>query len=268
MHKFLAILALTVLTLSGTARATSYQLESAESPATPTFDAAQQWLVDWMVEREPLDARIYYEDALETPEERLARYQSIAEDALITATMSKPLFRGDWGLVRTAAFLIATAYHESRFLRHVDYGIGKYARNGESWCLLQVWVPEGKRTIPWNVVEDRLPRQNDPSHEIQEGFTGPDLVSDRRACFQAGLRVMRSSLGTCRHLPLEERLSAFTSGSCDRGRKESRTRVRTALNMLGSTWDVWSKLNVSELPPEVTLLLSKENPMPVLVPKG
>lgn len=41
-------------------------------------------------------------------------------------------------------------------------------------------------------------------------------------------RMMRESMRACRALPVEQRLSLYASGSCDRGHKQSAWRMRLA----------------------------------------
>ena len=48
----------------------------------------------------------------------------------------------------------------------------------------------------------------------REGWTGHDLVTDRRLCFRAGLHILRSSFGVCHALPVDDRLSAYATGHC------------------------------------------------------
>jgi hypothetical protein len=61
------------------------------------------------------------------------------------------------------------------------------------------------------------------------GFSGEDLVKDRKACFMEGMRIVRGSFSVCRSMPFDQRLSAYASGSCDKGREKSKQRVRTGM---------------------------------------
>jgi hypothetical protein len=149
----------------------------------------------------------------ETREEGAARYREIATAAAIVAydTDTPPLFEGRNGRARTLALLLSVAFHESGFLRHVDFGIGPRARgdSGQSWCLMQIKVGMG-RTI--------------------QGWSGTDLVANRQRCFRAGLEMMRWSFQACRDNPSMELLDAYTSGRCDHGKIESRKRMESALD--------------------------------------
>jgi len=142
----------------------------------------------------------------ETVAERKGRYASIARDVeeLVFDEKTRPVFGGPHGRARTAALLLAVAYHESGFMKDVDIGpcyrgkSGQSTRcdSGKSACLMQIRIADGK---------------------TPEGYTREDLFQDRKKCFRAGLRLLRSSLGMCKHLPLKHRLAAYASGSCDKG---------------------------------------------------
>jgi hypothetical protein len=123
----------------------------------------------------------------------LARYEAIAQDlaAVVLDEHEAPLFEGATGRAQTALLLAAVASMESDFRKEVDTGKLR-GDNGRSWCILQVQV-YGKTPEQW---------------------TGQDLVDDRKRCLRSGLRVMRESFRMCKALPLEYRLSGYTSGSC------------------------------------------------------
>jgi hypothetical protein len=151
----------------------------------------------------------------ESRDETVAHYRQIAADAVAVAydAETSPLFPGKDGRARTALLLLSVAFHESSFRRDVDLGIGPHARgdSGQSWCLMQMQVGDG-RTI--------------------EGWTGPDLVRDRKLCFVAGLAAIKRSFFACRANPTTERLNAYTSGSCAGGAARSRDRVGAALSWI------------------------------------
>ena len=142
----------------------------------------------------------------ETTEERRERYADIGRDLYAFAYHpdTKPVFGGKKGRARTAALLLAIAYHESGFAKDVDKGPCYRGKNGDSArcdsglsaCLMQIHL--GKGTTP-------------------EGWTQKDLFDDRKKCFGAGLRLIRKSFSACRSLPLKHRLNAYASGSCAKG---------------------------------------------------
>lgn len=142
----------------------------------------------------------------ETVAERRERFTAIAADleSFVFDEKTRPVFGGAHGRARTAALVLAVAYHESGFMKDVDIGPCYRGKNGQSTrcdsgksaCLMQIRIADGK---------------------TPEGYTREELFKDRRKCFESGLRLLRSSLGMCKHLPLKHRLAAYASGSCDKG---------------------------------------------------
>jgi hypothetical protein len=127
-----------------------------------------------------------------------------------------------------ATVLLSVSFHESGFRKDVDEGKGKFARgdHGRSWCLMQMNVGSG-RTRDWNLAKSRFALATDPEEEVEKGYTGQELVEDRKKCFQAGLRLI---VGTsCKSLPPSEWLRAYASGSCEKGSDESKSRMGLAI---------------------------------------
>jgi len=192
------------------------------------------WILAFMVSVAPPGRKTYYAEAQETKEVAMARYQSIAEDIVevVYNPETKPLFRGKVGRARTVSVILAIMLYESGFMRNVDHGIGKYARGdqGKSWCLMQLNVGKG-RTIKWNTKHDRPARYNDKPEDIFEGYTGKEMVEDRRKCIQEGLKGLWMSFRSCRgmNLPLNQRLRVYGSGSCHGAQKGSALRMDTAI---------------------------------------
>lgn len=52
------------------------------------------------------------------------------------------------------------------------------------------------------------------------------VCGSRREAARVAREMLRTSLETCRRLPVEERLAWYLSGHCDRGQKESKRRWR------------------------------------------
>lgn len=178
--------------------------------------------------------RTFYPDALETSEEALSRYRSIANDALSVAfdPQEAPLFKGPYGRMRTAALILAVARSESGFRKDVDFGLGPHSKGdgGQSWCLMQVklgMAVKGRTKLRLSMQKEGVKYNTDDS-----SWGGEDLISDRQKCFRAGLHIMRNSFLFCAHLPVEERLSSYTSGSCDNGKDSSKVRVGSAMRWL------------------------------------
>ena len=41
------------------------------------------------------------------------------------------------------------------------------------------------RTYAWNTVQNRFAYSNDPPDQVVQGWTGPELVQDRKKCIEA-----------------------------------------------------------------------------------
>ena len=193
---------------------------------------AKQWVVSFITKYAPPGRKTYYKHAEETKAEALVRYDAIA-DALVSVVYDpevKPLFAGPHGRAQTASVILGVVLWETAFRKDVDFALGKHGRgdNGESWCLMQIKVGEGK-TADWNIRLNRPAVKTDPPEDILSGYTGQQLVADRKLCIAEGLKIMRGSFGACKQLPVEERLSAYASGSCDKGREKSKQRVGTGM---------------------------------------
>jgi hypothetical protein len=166
----------------------------------------------------------------ETKEAATARYESIAKDIYEVVRDEPPLFGGKNAKARTAAVLLSVAYFESGFNRNVDFGLGKLARgdNGNSWCLTQQNVGKGK-TIAWNPTKNRYAKYGDPVEEVEQGWTGVELVTDRKKCLRVALRGIRASFRSCQSYPLVERLRSYGSGTCEKGKDASISRMAFAI---------------------------------------
>jgi hypothetical protein len=146
--------------------------------------------------------------ATEAPEDATARYESIARDAAAVAfdPSEAPLFFGPDGRTQTALFMLSIASFESSYLRTVDQGAGRGDR-GRSYCLMQIRVGEGT---------------------TREGWTGRQLVTDRKLCFRAALHILHGSFNVCRNLPEDDRMSAYATGRCIENAEISRSRIGRA----------------------------------------
>ena len=188
------------------------------------------WIVSFMVAVAAPGRPTYIAEAVETKEEAVARYESIAADVatVVWDSAEKPIFNGPYGRARTASLIVSIMLHESAFRKDVDSGVGKYARGdgGKSWCLMQRNIGTG-RTIPWNQAKYRFARPGDAPDEVFEGYLGTELVGDRKNCIREGLHLLHGV--RCGALPVREWLRAYASGSCDKGSKESQARMDTAM---------------------------------------
>ncbi|MGH7270855.1 MAG: hypothetical protein ACREJ3_10535 [Polyangiaceae bacterium] len=145
---------------------------------------------------------------LESRDDARARYESIAEDAAAIAMDPEeaPLFGGSDGRLRTALLMLSVASYESGYRKKVDDG-RRLGDGGHSFCLMQIRVGRGVTL---------------------EGWTGWDLIRDRQRCFRAGLRILRTSFGTCRAFPMDDRVSAYVTGHCLEDSAISRSRMYRA----------------------------------------
>lgn len=130
-----------------------------------------------------------------------------ADTALCLADVvssEESLFVGEKGKAKTAALLLSIARSETGFTNDIS-GDG-----GRSHCMMAIMTGRKGRVL--------------------EG-TSEELLSDKRLCFRAGLRVARLSFRVCSRNPLLDRLSVYASGSCSRGHNESRKRMREAIRL-------------------------------------
>lgn len=226
--------------------------------------ALHAWILGFMIAVAAPGRTTYYTEAQESQAEAMARYDSIAQDLVdvVYDPATTPLFKGPDGRSRTVTILLSLALYESGFMKNVDQGVGKFARgdHGNSWCLLQLNVGSG-RTIRWNAKFDRAVKYTDDPADIVEGFTGPEMVQDRKKCFIAGLRNLRSSFNSCRGLPFDQSLRAYGSGSCEKGGKASAVRMHTAMKF----WDQ-SKAARTWSDDDIVQILAGKMPDPVEEP--
>ncbi len=198
----------------------------------PALETVTTWILSLIMTSAPPGRKIYYDEGQETIEEATARYESIADDiiAVVYDPATIPLFKGPTGRARTVSVILSVMLHESSFMRHVDYGLGKYARgdHGQSWCLMQLRIGNGK-TMRWDTVRGRPAAIGAHSEDVFEGYKGEDLVSDRKLCISEGLKVLAVSFGGTYGLPLEDRLRVYASGSRDKGSDASHNRMNLAV---------------------------------------
>lgn len=164
----------------------------------------------------------------ETPEQTQQRYEEIANDlvSVVYDPKNKPIFKGPDGRAHTAAVMLSIIFHESGFRRDVDKGeISGRGDYGSSWCLMQIRAGKfPSKTRPWNFIYDRPPQWGDHKEDIENGFTGQELVNNRKLCFYEGLKMIRWSYARCGQKP-GEKLKVYASGSCDKGGEASKRRI-------------------------------------------
>lgn len=119
-------------------------------------------------------------------------------DAIARVASAEPLFEGD--VTKTAALLVAVAWHESRLRPDAR------SKDGQYLCLYQV----DKRHVA----------------------TPSRLLADPELCTVAALKILRLSLSQCARRPENDRLAFFMSGACDKGLPQSRYRMFLAKRLL------------------------------------
>lgn len=202
------------------------------------METLTSWILSLILSIAPISQPIAFKAAQETEVERQARYESIAKDilAVVYDANEAPLFKGPKGRAQTADVLLAIASFESGFRKDIDYGKGDYSKGdgGSSWCLMQVRLGaavKGKTQMRIDLLSNGL---YEFTFDPTKGYGGEDLVTDRQACFRAGLHLVRNSMRTCSGLATKSKLRVYASGSCDRGEKESALRM-------GRATDWWAK---------------------------
>jgi len=161
------------------------------------------WMVGTMLLASPVNPKF------ETKQEHKDRMVEIAEDIISVTydTSESPIIPIGKDPRRLAAMLVfGVARHESSFYYNIDKNKGTNSRgdNGRSYCMMQIQVGKGKTS---------------------QGWSGPDLINDRKKCIKAGYQYMKRSFGACRRHGQLYGLSAYASGSCDKGRSVSKDMV-------------------------------------------
>jgi hypothetical protein len=173
-----------------------------------SFEALAAWILTVMLATVPPGRARFPEEAKETREAGLERYEAIAQ-AIARVTLDpreSPLYAGEEGRAKTAALLLALSYHESSWRRDVDYGLGNHAHGGGRYhCVLQVAV----------------------DGTTLEGWNERDLVESRELCVRAALHILQRSRGGCREHGPDAWLRLYASGDCTRGRHAIRKRLDT-----------------------------------------
>ncbi|MEJ7730394.1 MAG: hypothetical protein WKG00_14390 [Polyangiaceae bacterium] len=181
-----------------------------------TAETLAAWLLSVMLTSAPPGRSRFPPSARETAEVGRDRYAAIARDiAEVAMDPAEPaVFDGPRARERTAALVLAIAWHESGFRRDVDLGLGPFARGtGRYHCIMQVAVERGKRASGW---------------------TGKELVEARPRCIRAALDILQRARGACRPQGPDAWMRLYVSGHCTRGRKAAEERLGTARRWLSA----------------------------------
>lgn len=193
----------------------------------------------------------------ETAEEKEQRYADIAKDLyeVVYDPSFRPIYGGDKGRAVTAATVLAIAWHESGFARDVDKGPcyrganGKGTRcdGGMSACLMQIRIGSGTTTKAHGVA----------------GLTQDDLFRDRKACFRAGIKLIRNSFAACVKEGPDHRLNAYASGVCGIGHQRSKEMFAIHRRMISAKPVPVADKDFILAEPDPDM--PKENPLSLLV---
>ncbi len=122
------------------------------------------------------------------------RDHTVLADAIAARVDAElPLFADDTDRRRTAALLVAVAWRES------SLRLDAVGDQGRSVCAFQILG--GARS----------------------------LLTDADACVGTGMRMLRASLATCRHVRVEARLAGYARGNCTSAEGQRLSRDRFAL---------------------------------------
>jgi hypothetical protein len=204
------------------------------------------WVLSAMTAMSPPHREHYEPLAMESYAQADARYREIAEAIVEESLAGEPVFDSKGGRISTAMLVTTIFYMESGFRRDIDLGVGNERLRraglndfGRSWCMGQInlgfrRVPDPDHPGRWKETSDRA---------TPEGWSGPDLVADRRKCVRATINALRSSISVCRSLPLTQRLASYAAGSCESelGKHLSEMRMRLFLR-----WNYKDRPNLTD----------------------
>jgi hypothetical protein len=202
---FLAVL--TVCLFVGTCS----RVRAAEPPAL------EAWTLAALERFAPSDRSPQLPGHEETPEQARERYREIAHDIALVAEESAQAAEGKPGAMSArsrAALLVAVAIGESRLARDTDLGPCHRGKPGGTW-----WTrcDSGTSGSIWQIKT--------PVLWEGEKVAYLDVFKNRQRAARISLRASLGSLGRCRHLPAEDRLSAL-GGACREGLGSARARYR------------------------------------------
>lgn len=197
----------------------------------PLLKPVVSWLFGTMLAAVPPERLSYgrtYAEAVESADQTKARYEEFASVVARVAydPAEKPVFSGPDGRARTAALMLSVAFFESGFRRDVALGQGKHARGDN-----------GRSCTPWQF--------NIGAGKNMYGHTCEELLRDPEQAARDALGVLRSAMYVCADLPVEERLSLYTTGRCEPGQPGAKARFATASRWLRRRTEVWSDHDVA-----------------------
>lgn len=165
------------------------------------------YILALMIAASPIKETQTWGGITETREEKQARFKETAQQLAEVIRDAKHL---PYDPYMSAAAAVAIWQHESALALAVDKGLGKHGRGdaGRSFCMAQIQLGTKK---------------------TKEGWSGEDLLEDRKKCFALQIRYMAGSVALCtkQGMPPEHALSSYTMGICFPDKK-SKIRFETA----------------------------------------
>ena len=181
------------------------------------MSALAGWVLSAAVAFAPPATRPQFKGHEESLDETAARYASIAEDIAAAAEEGA---KSEADAKQRAALLLAVAVGESGLSADVDRGPCYRQGNWKARC------DGGTSFTIWQM-----------KHAIVDGelVAGRKLegVANRRRAAKGALRALLGSIGMCKKLPAEDRLSGYGVGRCVEGNKSVRARWALYVRVLG-----------------------------------
>jgi len=176
-----------------------------------------EWVLSAALTFAPIETRPQFKGYEESREDAFDRYISIAND--IAAAAESNTTKGTPAKDK-AALLLAVAIGESGLSLDVDRG-PCYREGG-----FKTRCDSGTSFTLWQMKAAILDGQPMSAAEL----VGTDK---RKGAARAALRAILGSLGRCKSLPAEDRLSGYGVGRCIAGNKSVRARHKLFLRVLG-----------------------------------
>lgn len=187
--------------------------QPSKTPPSKPMLTLEQWTLAALHHHAPISGRPSFPGHDETDDEASARYAALAL-AITSAAEEYPAKPGGLSDRDEAAVLVAIAIGETRLARDTDVGPCYRGKPGGSW-----WsrCDSGTSGSVWQLKT--------PLSWEGEVIRYADTFKDRGRAARIALRAARGSLGACRSLPPEDRLSAL-GGVCREGLESARARYR------------------------------------------
>lgn len=187
------------------------------------MSALAEWVLSAALTFAPIETRPQFKGYEESRDEAFSRYISIAADIAAAAEENA---KSERAAKERAALLLAVAIGESGLSADVDrgpcYRKGGYKTRCDSGTSFTLWQMKAA------LVDGKPMRAAE--------LVGHDK---RRTAARAALRALLGSLGMCRKLPAEDRLSGYGAGRCIEGHKGVRAR-----------WALYQRVLTHEVTPQ------------------